>query len=471
MTGRGTPGPGRAAPGLAVLLFGVAIRAFPAATRSLVGAEMAESFRRAVGAAFGRGNRAGWSFTARACADALRQGVAERRSGGRLPRGHGVRVDEARRGTMGEGLGTDLRLAARGLRRAPGFTAAALVVLALGIGANATVFTALRVAVLSPPPFPDPGSLVMADLTYRRGSDETATPLIWSFPKYMMFLETDGRLIDPAVGYASRNATLTGLGPAEVVSVETVAPGYFALLGRSPTLGRGFVESELDPGTDPTVVVLSDALWAERFARDPGVLGTTIELNGRSLDVVGVAPPGFDGLTGGVRAWVPMGAAGALFSPFMTSPEAAGSHWFHVLGRLAPGATLEEARAQMESIGNAIAEAYPPPNASRTFSASARSFGEVRTNERARAAVIFLSLAAGLLLLVACANLSGLLLARARSRARDAAVRVAMGASRGRLVRASLVESLEWGSRSRAPGRFDSCGRPASRVARTATSW
>lgn len=433
---------GPVCPRPAVALFRAALGGFPAEPRAEMSDEMVEAFRAEAGRCFRRGAAAGWRYTLRASTDAARQGMIERIRRGRLPAGHGTRTHKWRRGTMGDGIGMDLRLALRTLRRSPGFTVAAVMVLALGIGANASVFSALRVAVLAPPPFPDAESMVMADLTYQRTAEEGPQPLIWSYPKFRMLLDVEDRPLDPAVGYAARSATLTGQGPAERIAIEIVSPGYFALLGRAPALGRGFLAEEIAPESGGAVVVLSDAMWAERFDRIPDVLGREITLEQQRLTVVGVAPPGFDGLTGRVEAWVPMGMAGALISPFMTSPESAGAHWFHVIGRLKPGLTVEAARARMATIGDAITEAYPPPNTSRVFSASARSFLEVRTNERARSAVVFLSLAAGLLLLVACANLSGLLIARARSRTRDAAVRVAVGASRWRLLRASLVESL-----------------------------
>lgn len=340
---------------------------------------------------------------------------------------------------MLDGLMTDLRMAARALARSPGFTLSASLVLALGIGANTTVFSALRATVLADVPYPDADRLVLADLTVQRGG-EAPEPLIWSFPKFLAFLEMEGRTIDPAVGYASRTATLTELGSPEVVTLELVTPGYFELLGRPPQVGRAFDRAELVPANTPEVAVISAAVWRARFGADPGAIGRTITLNGRLFEVVGVAPDGFDGVTGGATIWIPMGAAGTLFTPFMV--EEPGAHWFHVLGRLTDGTSVDHARDQMVALGDAIAESYPPPNPGRVFSGSARSLTEARSNPDAHASVVFLSLAAALVLLVACANLSGLLLARARTRARDGAVRVAVGASRWRLVRASMVESV-----------------------------
>jgi len=164
-----------------------------------------------------------------------------------------------------------------------------------------------------------------------------------------------------------------------------------------------------------------------------------VVLNGKRFEVVGVAPRGFSGLSGDAALWLPMASAAELFSSFMIrGPQA---HWLHVVGRLAEGATLAQARAQVEAIGRGIAEAFPLGDPSVVYGADVRSLGEVRVNEQARAAVLLLSVAAALVLLVACANLSGLLLARARRQARDGAVRLAVGASRWRLIRASLVES------------------------------
>lgn len=341
---------------------------------------------------------------------------------------------------MMEGIGTDLRVAARSLKRSPGFALAAVVILALGIGANATVFSALRMTVLAPPPFPEAERLAVVDLTIRRSPERPPEPLIWSFPKFRSFLAMDDRPVDLAVGYANRSATLSGVGSPEVVNVELVTPGYFELVGHPPALGRAFGAVEMDPAGDHRVTILSHGLWRTHFAAEAGVLGRDIILNGQRLTVVGVAPESFDGITGSARLWVPMTAAAEIYSPFMVTEE--GAHWFHVLGRLRPYVGVAQARAQMATLGDAIDEVHPSSNPNRAFSGSLRSLAEVRSNPEARASVVFLSIAAALVLLVACANLSGLMLARARRRARDGAVRMAVGASRWRLVRASLVESL-----------------------------
>lgn len=423
-----------------VALFRLCLHAFPPDFRAQFGDEMLDAFREALRERRTSEPGAAAAFAWASAWDVLKQGGRERFRYGRLPPGHGAR-DTARGGREAmDGMWTDVRLAWRSLRRSPGFTLAAVAVLALGIGANATVYSALQVAVLAPAPYPEPERLVLVDLTIRRSAERGPEPLIWSFPKFQALLAQEGRLIDPVVGYANRSATLTEAGSPEVVALEVVSPGYFELVGRAPTLGRAFTPEEMGAGSSSAVTVLSEELWRVRFGADPDVLGRSITLNGRRLRVVGVAPDGFDGITGGARLWLPMGAAATVFAPFML--ESSGAHWFHVVGRLGDGATLDEARAQMASIGEGIAELYPPPNPGRVFSGSARSLASVRSNEGARASVVLLSLAAALVLLVACANLSGLLLARARRRALDGAVKVAVGASRWRLVRASLVESL-----------------------------
>ncbi len=460
-------------------LFALSLRAFPPAFRRRHAAEMRADFAADLARRAEIGVRAAAAFTLLASWDAMRQGLKERTRRGSPP-GHGSqRPDEGRRGGMLEGLVGDVRLGIRAVRRAPGFTAAAVIVLALGIGANTTVFSALKMALLTPLPYPGADRLVMFDLTFRRSGEGAARPSVWSYPKFQALVEADDRPVDPVVGYAQRNATLSEPGDPALVPVELVSPGYFSLLGMDPILGRGFGPDEGDAADPRLVAVLSYGSWRTRFGGDPEVVGRTVTLNGKRVDVVGVAPPGFEGLTGGSTLWVPMASAAELFNRFMIT--GAQAHWLHVVGRLRDDVTLDRARAQATSIGDAIAERFPLEDSNSVYGADVRALADVRVNEGARAAVLLLSLAAALVLLVACANLSGLLLARAKRRARDGAVRLAVGASRWRLVRGSLVESAVlailgggvgvlvalWGTRAMAaawPARFLSSGDGEMRV-------
>jgi putative ABC transport system permease protein len=340
---------------------------------------------------------------------------------------------------LASGLWQDLRIAARTLRRSPAFFGAAVVVLAVGIGANATVFSALRAAILADPPYPELNRLVLVDRALTLEAGGPSEPAMWSYRKLGALRAMEGRLVDPIVGYARRLVTLSEAGPATPLWIELVSPGYFGILGMDPPLGRGFTADEDSPADPPLVAVISHRLWTERFQGAQDVVGRDIVLNGVRLRVVGVAPPGFAGLGGDADAWAPATASAPLIHPFLVD-EAQG-HWMWAVGRLAPGASFEDAQAQMRALGDAVAESFPEIRPGATSSAMIRSFEEVRVNRDARAAVLLLGVAAALVLLVACANLSGLLLTRARRRARDGAVRLALGASRWRLLRASLAES------------------------------
>lgn len=336
---------------------------------------------------------------------------------------------------------TDLRIAARTLRKAPGFVVASVLVLALGIGANAAVFSAIRATLLSRPPFPNADRLVFLDLTdssSARPGRPRAFP--WSYPKYHVLEGIEDVPLEVSAAYAGRSITLTGDGAAAYVDGEFVSPHYLNVLGLEPSLGRDFRAAD-DASGAGLVVMLGYGLWRERFGADPSVVGRSVVLNGRSVTVVGVGPTGFEGLTGHARLWVPVQTGAVLLHAHFLF-DGAQAHWLRVVARMRPGLTVEALDRRMRSVGRTVEETYPDSDPTVTRAAAAESMTDARVNDQARRALAVLGVAALLLLLVACANLAGLMAARAGDRAQEAAVRVALGAGRWRVARGFLAEAV-----------------------------
>lgn len=341
---------------------------------------------------------------------------------------------------MTSGIGQDVKVAFRTLRRAPGFALAAVLVLALGIGANVAIFSAVKATLLTPPPFPEPDRLVLLDLTGASTErPEPPRPFPWSYPKYRILAETGDLLADPVAAWAVRPLVLTGAGDAARVEVEIVTPDYLEVLGVAPAVGRDLEPADDAPGA-AQVALLGHALWRARFGADPGVAGRTVTLNGRPVAVAGVAPPGFRGLSGDADLFVPVHAGASLIAPFLVSGGQA--HWLQAVGRMQPGASLTALRSQMAAVGEAAEAAFPDSDPTAIRSGGARSLLEARIHPQARQSLLVLSAAAMLLLLVACANLAGLFVARAGGRSRETAVRIALGAGRWRAARGAMAESL-----------------------------
>ncbi|HSC26219.1 MAG TPA: ABC transporter permease [Vicinamibacterales bacterium] len=332
----------------------------------------------------------------------------------------------------------DVRDALRLIRLRPASSAAIALTLALAIGANSSLFTIVNAGLLAPLPVRDPDSLVNV---YTSGPDGSGYVGL-SYPDYLDLRDANLGL-DGILGYGGLMATLTGEGDSEVVFGELVTANYFDVLGVAPALGRGFLLEEGEQRGAHAVVVIGDRFWRRRFHADPAVVGKTLSLNGRSYTIVGVSPAGFGGLL--FRAlsadlWIPVSMMGALRTDHLDNR---GERWMFVKGRLARGARPEEAAAAGRLAASRLERAYPETNRGRTFrvlpTADVLVFPDGdRALVGGTAAVM---LAASLLLVVACANIAGIMLARGLARRREMAIRLAIGARRRDIVRQLLVES------------------------------
>ena len=324
---------------------------------------------------------------------------------------------------------TDVKHAARSLRRSPGFAAVAILALAIGIGGNTAIFSVIDATRTQAIPYRDPQQLMYLIGTVRRATVERRGT---SYPDFLDWRAQVTRFEDLAA-FDSQLMTLAGTDESERIGTEFVSASYFSLLGVSPALGRVFGAGEDDVAKPVAVVVLSDGLWRRRFGADPHVVGQPITLNGQPFTVLGVMTPGFTGVTDEAQLWIPF----AQYAPQPAMRER-GSRGFTVLGRLEQGVTRAAAQAELDTIASRLQQEHPTTNEGRGIELSPLAteiYGPLRL------ALQVLMGAIALVLLIACANVANLLIARSEVRRREIALRVAIGAGRGRLLQQLVTES------------------------------